>query len=150
MRARPPLPVILVVDDDPDLRGLYANYLQLAGYGVLEAANGLEALELARAHQPQLIITDVEMPRMDGVRLVETIRRDPTTHAIPVICLSGLEQAIYRASRAGSYALLKPVSPERVVSLAQSVLDMSQTGPDLTGFERSPVPSKGWSRLGSS
>jgi two-component system chemotaxis response regulator CheY len=123
MRTAPHPALVLVVDDDKDLRELYATYLLLGGYGVLEAANGLEAVELARIHSPQLIVSDIEMPRMDGLKLIETLARHPATREIPVLCLTGMDTASGQAARLGCSALmLKPVVPEALVAVATRLL----------------------------
>lgn len=79
---------ILVVEDEADIRANIVRMLQLEGFDLLEAANGLVGLEMARKHLPNLIISDVMMPELDGYGLLETLRADPLTVAIPVIFLT--------------------------------------------------------------
>jgi len=76
---------ILVVDDNPDKLGLIEAALSLAGYNVTTATDGVEALAAIESYQPDLVITDVMMPRMNGYELAQRIRANPLTKFIPVI-----------------------------------------------------------------
>src|SRR5215475_5383645 len=76
---------ILVVDDNADKLGLLEAALTLAGYNVSTAVDGEDALGCIESYQPDLIITDVMMPRMDGYELAQRIRANPATKFIPVI-----------------------------------------------------------------
>ncbi len=95
-------PGILVVDDSITSRSLERSILEAHGYRVRVAVDGLEALELLRAEKADLIITDIQMPRMDGFGLVEALKADPGLKGIPVIIVSSLEQR--RGSGTGSAA----------------------------------------------
>jgi two-component system chemotaxis sensor kinase CheA len=85
-------PGILVVDDSITSRSLERSILEAHGYRVRVAVDGLEALELLRAEKADLIITDIQMPRLDGFGLVEAVKADPGLKGIPVIIVSSLEQ----------------------------------------------------------
>ena len=76
---------ILIVDDRPVNRQYLVTLLEYCGHRTLEAADGAEALALARAEHPDLIITDIIMPTMDGAELVQALRADPALAATPVI-----------------------------------------------------------------
>jgi len=78
----------LVVDDMPIVRVPIVNALHTAGYRILSAASGAKALGLLRTESPDLILLDIEMPEMDGLRLLQLIRRNPKSKAIPVILLT--------------------------------------------------------------
>jgi len=80
---------VLIVDDDAWVRLVCAINLEAEGLHVLQAADGLDALEQACREGPDLILTDVSMPRFDGFRLTERLRVDERTREIPVIFLSG-------------------------------------------------------------
>lgn len=84
---------VLVVDDDCDSRTLLELALSLEGYGVQSAANGAAALERARALHPQVILLDLAMPIMDGFAFRAAQLSDPAIAAIPVICVSGRNDA---------------------------------------------------------
>ena len=80
--------IVLVVDDDPDLRMLVTTILETQGYSTLEATDGLDALAMLEGTSPDLVITDVDMPKMDGWTFVRTLRSRPATALTPVIFLS--------------------------------------------------------------
>jgi two-component system chemotaxis sensor kinase CheA len=84
---------ILVVDDSITSRSLERSILEAHGYRVRVAVDGLEALELLRVEKADLIITDIQMPRMDGFGLVGALKADPALKGIPVIIVSSLEKA---------------------------------------------------------
>jgi CheY-like chemotaxis protein len=78
--------VVLVVDDDHEVSGTLTDILEDAGYQVMCAADGVEALELLRrGPRPSLVLLDLRMPRMDGFQFQAEKRRDPALHAIPVV-----------------------------------------------------------------
>ena len=85
-------PGILVVDDSITSRSLERSILEAHGYRVRVAVDGQEALELLRAEKADLIITDIQMPRLDGFGLVEALKADPGLKGIPVIIVSSLEK----------------------------------------------------------
>lgn len=76
---------ILLVDDEPELLELYAEVLELMDHRVLRAHDGREALELAHARRPDLVVTDWQMPRMSGVELCQSLEQDEVLHDVPVI-----------------------------------------------------------------
>lgn len=83
-----PLPLVLVADDDPDLRAYIRSSLRAAAR-VAEAADGAEALALARRETPDLVIADVRMPGLDGHALCAALHADAATAAVPVLLVSG-------------------------------------------------------------
>jgi two-component system chemotaxis sensor kinase CheA len=85
-------PSILVVDDSITSRSLERSLLEAQGYRVRLAVDGLQALELLRTEKSDLVITDIQMPRMDGFGLVEALKADAELKAIPVIIVSSLER----------------------------------------------------------
>ena len=96
-KAREPVqviaPGILVVDDSVTARSLEKSILEAHGYRVRIAVDGLEALELLRVEKADLIITDIQMPRLDGFGLLEALKADGRFNRIPVIIVSSLERA---------------------------------------------------------
>jgi DNA-binding response OmpR family regulator len=86
----------LVVDDEPDLVELVSFNLRAEGYDVVTAANGLEALDRARAVLPDLIVLDLMMPELDGLSVCEILRRLPSTAPIPVIMLTAWKSELTR------------------------------------------------------
>jgi len=121
-RARTPR--ILIVDDDPATRLLCSINLELEGLDVIEAENGEHALLRARSEHPDLVVTDVAMPGLDGFQLAESLRRDFRTRRIPLIFLSG-EATIANEARAlalGALAYLsKPFDPIAFATLVSGV-----------------------------
>jgi CheY-like chemotaxis protein len=123
------VPLILLVEDHQDTRQMYAEFLGI-GFHVLTAGDGEQALETARVHHPDLVITDLSLPGIDGFELMIALRRDPSFGSIPIICLSGYGGESYdeRARAAGSdRILLKPCMPDKLAEVAAELLqDASQ------------------------
>jgi DNA-binding response OmpR family regulator len=84
--------LILVVDDDPDIRDIVSFRLERAGYEVAQATNGEEALRLARERTPSLCILDVMMPRVSGFEVVRELRKESSTQGVPVLMLTASVQ----------------------------------------------------------
>jgi CheY-like chemotaxis protein len=119
---------VLIVDDDPATRMLCSVNLQLEGLRVLEAADGLDGLARARFEHPDLVVTDVLMPGLDGFQLAEALRRDERTRQIPLIFLSGEATAAHeaRAHAVGALAYVtKPFDPLALSVLVAGVLARS-------------------------
>lgn len=110
---------LLLVEDNEDNRIIYSTVLRHLGYVVIEAQDGVQAVELARRAQPDLILMDISIPRMDGWEATRILRGDPTTRAIPIIALTAhaLSDDRERAAEVGftSY-LAKPIEPRAVVA----------------------------------
>ena len=111
---------ILVVDDTRSMRKMVAAVLEGAGYEVSEAGDGVEALELARTQAFDLVVTDHNMPRMDGVTLVRELRRLPDYDAVALIVLSTeVDPALKLKGReAGATGwMAKPFDPQRMLDI---------------------------------
>ncbi len=110
---------IVVADDEPDVLFMTAFTLrQLGGYDVIEARNGQEALDLTMAHRPDLLVLDVQMPRMTGYEVCRQVREHTTLSNTPVILLSakGQSSEIAEGHTAGaSLYMLKPYAPQQLV-----------------------------------
>jgi DNA-binding NtrC family response regulator len=115
--------VVMVVDDDEKLRSLVGTVLSRAGHDVIAAADGEEALGLLSEKLPDLVVTDLSMPRMDGVRLVEEVRkRDPL---LPLIVLTGLgtvDKAVEMMQKGACDFIAKPFSAEQLARSVKSAL----------------------------
>jgi len=121
-----PNPLVLVVEDYQDAREMYAAYLQFSGYRVAEAANGLEAIEKARAMLPDIILMDLALPKMDGWEATRRLKADALTRHIPVVALTGHALAGHadRARQAGCDAFVtKPCLPDALVAEIQRMLE---------------------------
>ncbi len=106
--------LVLVVDDEPEVAGLVRRYLERAGYEVAEAHTGAEALRLARERQPRLITLDVILPGGDGFTVLEWLKNDPATAAIPVVMLSILPD-VGRGKLLGAVDYLNKPVKDRVL-----------------------------------
>jgi CheY-like chemotaxis protein len=116
---------VLIIDDDPATRRLSSINLQLEGLVVLEAADGRHGLEQARSERPDLILTDVMMPGLDGFELAEQLRLDERTREIPVVFVSAEAEPThgFRAQELGAHAYLtKPFDPAIFVSVVTGAL----------------------------
>ncbi|MGH8686620.1 MAG: response regulator [Burkholderiales bacterium] len=109
---------ILVVDDDASIRDLLRLHLSAAGYEVLVAADAIAAGYLVLKVPPDLIITDVSMPHMDGFEFVAALKADMTLPRIPVIFLTSMEDGDSRGRELGAVGYItKPVRADRLLSL---------------------------------
>jgi signal transduction histidine kinase/CheY-like chemotaxis protein len=120
------MPTVLVADDQPTNREFLATLLSYAGHQLLEAADGAEALALARSKHPDLVIADVLMPVMDGYEFVRQLRNDPQTSDTPVVFYTaGYHEREARAlaeSCGVRYVLSKPAKPDEILSVVAQVL----------------------------
>lgn len=110
-------PRVLLVEDDIDTRHMYARWLGCEGFDVSEAADGAEGVRCAQAVQPDVVLMDVAMPRMDGLEATRRLKRDPSTANVPVVILSALTtpKDRQRAFDAGANDFLgKPCDPDVV------------------------------------
>lgn len=119
-------PCVLLVDDYPDAREMYSEYLRFSGFDVVEAGNGMEAIERAIEHTPDIILMDLSLPVMDGWEATRRLKSDPRTASIPVVALTGhaLAGISEGALKAGCDAFVtKPCLPEELVREIRRVLD---------------------------
>ncbi len=119
-------PRVLLVDDYPDAREMYAEYLQFSGFDVIEAANGMEALQRALDSAPDIILMDLSLPVMDGWEATRRLKSDERTAPIPVVALTGhaLAGISEGAKKAGCDAFVtKPCLPEDLVREIRNVLE---------------------------
>ncbi|MBI5478974.1 MAG: response regulator [Deltaproteobacteria bacterium] len=108
MAGARPAGVVLVVDDDPDIRDMIGQALELEGWRVVGAANGEEALRVAReGPRPDVILLDLMMPVMNGWEFLDDQRRDERLAAIPVVLISGDERLKEKAAKARVAGFLK-------------------------------------------
>jgi DNA-binding response OmpR family regulator len=117
--------VVLVADDDADILELVAFRLERAGYEVVAARDGEEALKQAVELQPDLAVLDVMMPKLNGYEVTQELRRTDATHAMPVILLTARVQEadITRGFDAGADDYIKkPFSPQELRARVQAVL----------------------------
>ena len=126
--------LVLIVEDHADTRQMYAAYLS-ASFDVVEAADAEQALARIAERRPDLIITDLSLPGMDGLDLTARVRADPAGRHLPVICLSGYGGHTHdeRARAAGCNRVLqKPCTPDALEQTAQELLRDSAGGSEVT------------------
>jgi DNA-binding response OmpR family regulator len=114
---------VLIVEDDVDLRRMFRTALALAGFDVLEAGNGLDALRVLDANPPQAVILDLGLPIMSGEAVRQEIAAHAHTRHVPVIIVTG-QPGTHEALDAACL-LRKPVSPERLVHVVKTCIASS-------------------------
>ena len=123
---------VLIVDDEADMRDFAQAALEDDGYQFVFGTNGAEAVELAAAEKPDLIVMDVQMPKKDGFAALYEIRQDPALKAIPVILLTGIAEKTgvrfdadtvkeYMGEQPDAY-FDKPVDPDKLREAARKLL----------------------------
>jgi CheY-like chemotaxis protein len=117
---------VLVVDDEPTIRTLVNAILDGSGVRTLEAADGPEALDMARRHRPDLVLLDVVMPRMDGFAVCQRMKEERSMARTPVLLLTALVQESdrQRARRVGADGIVqKPFSPAVLRATVEGILN---------------------------
>lgn len=117
---------ILVVDDEPHIRRLVSFTLEKRGHEVLEATDGLEGVQMATEHRPDLILMDVMMPLMTGFEAVAKLQGTPATRDIPIVMLSAKSQSYEQEEglRLGALRYMcKPFNPQELVSTVSEILE---------------------------
>jgi CheY-like chemotaxis protein len=127
-RARVRPPVVLVVDDFPDNREMYCEYLDHTGYRVLECGDGQTAVDIARQEKPAAILMDLSLPVLDGWEATRILKSDPATASILIIVLTGHAEPASRARamEAGCDVFMaKPCLPADIADQIKRLLDAS-------------------------
>jgi diguanylate cyclase (GGDEF)-like protein len=118
---------VLLVEDDPDKQQLLKVALEMAGYNVQTADDGVEGLLAVESHQPDLIVTDVMMPNMDGYEMVRRVRANPSTRFIPVIIQTaarGATDDVRRGAEVGALGYITdPTDLDLLLARARTLLD---------------------------
>jgi two-component system, cell cycle response regulator DivK len=136
---------VLIVDDDRDARELFTFVLEDAGATVALAEDGVTGLRAALERQPDLVLTDIAMPRMDGINMVRRLREQECTRTIPVVAITGhvVADLPERAREAGCAEVVpKPCSPDDLVDIVNRYIGRraSDRGPDgPAGSDPSPI-----------
>ncbi len=135
--ARSQRHLILLVEDAVDARELYAEYLSYAGFRVVTAVNGHEALRLARLLLPDLVLMDIKLPGMDGLEATADLKRDPNLSHVPVVAITAdaSDEMCGRAREAGCSAFItKPALPQHLVTyITQLLKGEAARMPDIAG-----------------
>jgi CheY-like chemotaxis protein len=110
--------LVLLVDDCQDTRELYAEYLELSGFDVKEADDGIVAINEAVRVRPDIIVMDMSLPRLDGREAAQKLRADERTRGIPLVLISGYDaEALPANDGLWDHYLGKPCPPETLVSV---------------------------------
>jgi CheY-like chemotaxis protein len=130
-------PKVLLVDDDRLVHHLYQPHIERAGYQMLSAFNGIEAVQLAVRELPQVIVMDIMMPQMDGISAMREIKQDEKTKNIPIIVMTAnphyhLSQMESQWAGAAVF-LTKPFGPASLVSALQRIVPVPNTEAPSSG-----------------
>ena len=131
MKKKSRKPVVLLVDDYPDAREMYAEYLEFSGFEIVQAGNGVEAIERAHDSNPDVILMDLSLPVMDGWEATRRLKADDSTKQIPVLAVTGhaLTGVSNDAKSAGCDGFItKPCLPEDLVTEIKKVLGGTRSG----------------------
>jgi two-component system cell cycle response regulator DivK len=136
---------VLIVEDNEDGRFMMRTFLQLKGYRVMEARDGMEAIVAATTDRPDLILMDLQLPRLDGIAVTRELRMQPQSRDIPIVIVSGWDPKRYReqALTAGcDEYLLKPVDFSLLDQTLTRYLPRAPVGVTRTSgeLERGPTP----------
>jgi len=118
-------PLVLIVDDFRDVREMYADFLEFAGFRVVQAQTGAEALDAARETRPDVILMDVTMPGLDGFTATTLLRQDPAFAATPILMLTAhvfLEHEEQAKAAGCSGFIRKPCLPDDLVRVVRAAL----------------------------
>jgi two-component system chemotaxis response regulator CheY len=123
--------IILAVDDSPSMREMLAAVLRDSGYQVVEAEDGVKALEAAKTHAIDVVLTDQNMPNMDGLSLVKNLRSLPAYKDTPIMMLTTESSAEMKQKGRDAGAtgwMVKPFDPDKLVRMLKSLIGMKRSG----------------------
>jgi type IV pilus assembly protein PilB len=126
---------VLVVEDNRTITSVVKYFLELEGFEVLLAEDGLVGLKTAQRDRPNVIVTDCNMPGMDGIAMVKALRADPTTREIAILMLTsedGLDSETRALSAGADDYILKPVEPRRLVARVKALLARSKVRREMS------------------
>jgi CheY-like chemotaxis protein len=129
-------PLVLLVEDDAHDREIYGKILWYNGFDVVNGEDGAEGVALAREHQPDVVVVDLVMPRLNGIEVCREIKADPTTARVPVIALTGRSRFEFGdlARDAGCVRYLeKPIGPLKVLEAVESLVGRPPPAGEATG-----------------
>ncbi len=133
--------IILIADDDPDLRDIMHSILEPAGFAVREASDGAAALEAIRSHPPDLVILDYIMPHLTGPQVCEQVKQDLLLRHLPIIILTGKSETqdkVYGINAGADDYLVKPFEPQELLARVKMVLRRTSRDLDANPLTRLP------------
>jgi CheY-like chemotaxis protein len=110
--------VALVVDDSMLIRYTVCRFLEQRGFAVEPAINGMEAMEVLKRVQPDLIVTDMQMPKMSGTELITALKSAPTTAGLPIIIIAGRASGFDESEKRANFAIFKDIDIESQLAKA--------------------------------
>lgn len=117
---------VLIIEDDPPYRKIYKKKFEVSGYAVEVAEDGIEGLKKMRAFQPDIVLVDLMMPRMDGFHVLDAAHADPSLQSIPAIVLTNLSStdSAQRALEKGALVILvkSDIEPDAIVKKANEII----------------------------
>ena len=119
-------PLILIVEDEPDLRQLYAHELAMSGFDVIQAGNGEDAIATISLRAPDVVLMDLSLPIVDGWEATRRLKADDRTAHIPVVALTAHDGSgeLQRATRAGcDWFVPKPCPPDALITEVRRILN---------------------------
>lgn len=117
---------ILLVEDEPDILKVLRYRLFKKGYDVIIASNGKEAIELIQQHMPNLILTDIKMPLMDGIEIMNVIKNDTKLNHIPMLFITASSELLKKESieqLKSENVFLKPIEMEKLVERIRNLME---------------------------
>jgi two-component system chemotaxis response regulator CheY len=117
--------IIMTVDDSASVRQMVSFTLKKAGYEVIEAVDGVDALSKISGNRVRMMFVDLNMPNMDGIELIRTVRADPSYKFIPIVMLTTESQAAKKQEGKAAGAtgwIVKPFKPEQLIAVVKKVL----------------------------
>src|SRR5258708_10327727 len=127
-----PVPRVLIADDSPLVLRMIEKMLAAAGYSVLTARDGLEAIEKAMAEGVDLVILDVMLPMMNGYQACRLLKTEPSTKSVPVVILTSKDQAgdrFWGLETGADYYITKDSEPQRILELVKNILSSDSVRP---------------------
>jgi CheY-like chemotaxis protein len=127
---------ILVVDDSSDTREMMMKLLELESFNVITAEDGREGFDMAKAERPDIIITDINMPNINGIEMIRLLRREVGFGSVPIMAITAYGQNIAQeAVEAGAnQATTKPINFESLIRGIRQLLDSSKSNRQHNGF----------------
>ena len=115
---------LFIIDDNPDVLSVTLAYFTKKGYEAVGAGNGLDAIRMLSKVNPDMIITDIEMPQMDGFKLLKELKNNPLTSRIPILIISGHGQMVDSFEALGVDGFMaKPFSTKQLLAKVQEILN---------------------------
>ncbi len=114
--------VALVVDDSMLIRHTVCRFLEQHGFAVESATNGMEAVEILKRVRPDLVVTDMQMPKMSGSELITSLKAQPETAQIPIVIVAGKQSGFDKKEKRADFAIFKDIDIESQLAKALSAL----------------------------